>query len=70
MNSLFIGLGGAGISFCCDKKWGIVDLQNHVLVPVEFDTVSAIIGYNGNLFGITKDRHYGLYDRCGNCTLD
>ena len=51
-------------------KWGYVDLQNQVVVPIEFDEVGACTGFNGSLFFVIKDGLHGLYDRCGNCTLD
>jgi hypothetical protein len=51
-------------------KWGCVDLQNQVMVPIEFDEVGACTGFNGNLFVVKREGRYGLYDRCGNCTLD
>lgn len=51
-------------------KWGYVDLQNKVVVPIEFDVVDACKGFKGNLFYVIKDGRHGLYDRCGNCTLD
>ena len=51
-------------------KTGYVDLQNQVVVPIEFNVVGPCEGFNGNLFVVEKDGRYGLYDRCGNCTLD
>ena len=49
-------------------KQGYVDMNNQVVVPIEFDNVSVL--ENGQLFRVEKDGHSGLYDRCGNNTLD
>lgn len=51
-------------------KVGYVDLSNKEVVPIVFDWVDACLGFNGNLFYVSKDGRRGLYDRCGNCTLD
>lgn len=49
-------------------KRGFVDTNNQVVLPIEFDNVSVL--ENGLLFWVKKDGHNGLYDRCGNSTLD
>lgn len=51
-----------------NDKWGLLDVNNNVLVPVEFNSAgpTCIEG----LFSVEKDGRKGLYDRCGNCTLD
>ena len=50
-------------------KQGVVDLNNQIIVPIEFESVSRAYN-NKNLFIVKKDGKTGLYDRCGNCTLD
>ena len=49
-------------------KRGFVDTNNHVVLPIEFDDGDPI--ENDQLFWVKKDGRYGLYDRCGNCTLE
>ena len=49
-------------------KRGFLDTNNQVVLPIEFDDVGAL--ENGQLFGVKKDGRYGLYDLCGNCTLE
>ena len=50
-----------------DGKRGFVDTNNQVVLPIEFDDANPID--NSHLFWVKKDGRYGLYDRCGNCTL-
>ena len=49
-----------------DEKWGILDTNNQVLVPVEFDEVYACQNSNANLFIVKKDNERGWLDLCGN----
>lgn len=60
---------GECIEVGLNGKQGVVDLNNQVIVPIEFESVSRVYN-NTNLFIVKKDRKTGLYDRCGNCTLD
>ena len=48
-------------------KTGYVDLRNKEVVSIKFDWVDWI---GDGFFGVSKDGRYGLYDLCGNCTLD
>ena len=51
-------------------KLGVLDLQNNVVVPVEFDNISPSF-LNPNVFIVSKHHsRKGLYDINGNCTLD
>lgn len=53
-----------------NEKMGVLNLQNNVLVPVEFDYLRSSY-YDKNLFIVGKQRsRKGLYDTNGNCTLD
>ena len=52
-----------------DGKWGIVDLNNQVIVPLEFDQVD-VDRSRKDLFVVKKNGTLGLYDLCGNCTLN
>lgn len=49
-------------------KQGFVDLQNQVVVPVEFDLANPC--YDNTMYCVKKNGRYGLFDICGNCTLD
>ena len=50
-------------------KRGVIDLKNQIIVPIEFESVSQVYN-NKNLFIVMKDGKTGLFDRCGNCTLE
>jgi hypothetical protein len=49
-----------------NKKNGMIDLQNQVLVPVEFDHVGVCDNSKRNLFIIWKGGKTGIYDLCSN----
>ena len=57
------------VSVKLNEKWGIVDVNNNVIVPLEFDSCGSTFYIDG-LFYVNKDGRSGLYDKCGNCTLD
>lgn len=52
-------------------KYGYVDLNNRVVVPIKYDEAES---FKPVFRVMEKDRDgrlkFGLYDRCGNCTLD
>lgn len=60
---------GEFVEVAQNGKHGIVDMNNQVVVPLEFDG-AVHVSYNKNLFFVKKNGRFGLYDRCGNCTLD
>ena len=51
-------------------KVGCLNMQNEVVVPLEFDDVFGFTVGNHTLFIVRKDGRSGLYDLCGNCSLD
>lgn len=47
-------------SVCLNKLWGAIDLQNRVVVPLEWQGVAPIV--NPQLIWVKKDNLYYLYD--------
>ena len=47
-------------SVCLNKLWGAIDLQNRVVVPLEWQGVAPIV--NPQLLWVKKDNLYYLYD--------
>lgn len=60
---------GEYVEVAQNGKHGIVDMNNQVVVPLEYEVAVHVIN-NKNLFFVKKNGRYGLYDRCGNCTLE
>lgn len=52
-----------------DNKWGIIDNQGKEIVPVEYDSISALKGIKNALL-VQKDGKYGIIDDEGKIIID
>lgn len=50
----------------CPKKWGVKDLDGNIVIPAQFDFVSA---GGDDIFIVERDNQYGIIDLKGNWVI-
>ena len=51
-----------GYEVCKGNRWGVVDKENEIVVPIEYDSIGEI---TEERISVEKDSHVGAYDKNG-----